>query len=108
MINKIKEIESICKEYNFMDREVRPYNFNIKVRKLIDGWKGYDNCTRSSQHIIEAEVAGFENILREWINYENEPMVSVRIIKGSHRGQERIYHKSTSDMLVEGGLAEYI
>jgi hypothetical protein len=108
MMNRIKEIEETCKKYGFMDRKVSPYSFWIKVKDLIAGWKDYDECTRCSQQVIDAEVRGFEKILHSWICYEQEPLIKVRIKVGKNTGNIVDYHKSTADELVAIGMAEVV
>lgn len=108
MEDRIKEIELTCEKYGFLDRKVRPYSFDIKVKDLIDGWKGYSKCTRSSQQVIEAEIRGFEDILDAWIKFEEEPMVLVKLIDGKLKGEMKEYHKSLAESIIEAGLGEAV
>lgn len=101
----LKEIENTCNQYNFWERKIMPYGFGIKVKRIFQNWKDYDLCTIDSQSVIRDEIKGFLPILERWIDYENQPMVKVKIIKGDNSGQFREYHKSTADTLIEAGLA---
>lgn len=101
----LKEIEETCNKYGFWDNKVIPYGFGIEVRSLFNNWKDYDNCTYDSRAVIRDEIKGFLPILRSWVEYENEPMIKVRIIKGEHIGQEKEYHKSLADILIESETA---
>ena len=109
MVNKVKEIEQICTKYGFMDRKVSPYGFYEKVSELIDHWKvftkDWDILSPDSKDIIRAEVEGFEKILNHWVEYENEPMVTVKMIEGKYAGKTMGYHKSLADTFIETGMA---
>lgn len=96
-----------CEEYGFLDRDIYPYNYKMKVEQLVRNWIDYENCTRSSQLLMQDELRGFEPILQMWVQQENEPFVKIRLTEGKHSGEIREYRKSVAEMFVDGGLAEY-
>lgn len=101
-INTVKEI---CNQYNFWERTVMPYGFKMTVKELFENWEDYDRCTTDSKDVIRAEVKGFLPILDRWVEYEEEPMVKVRLIEGTYAGEVKEYHKSTADIFIEAGMA---
>ena len=98
---KAKAAETIetCEKYGFMENEIMPYSFAMTVRELVKHWKDYDRCTRSSKHIMEAELTGFLPILEHWVKLENEPKVKVQC----PNGKIKEVPKSVADDLIELG-----
>ncbi len=93
-----KTIET-CEKYGFMENTIMPYSFKMTVGELVRNWKDYDHCTRSSKHIMEAELNGFLPILEHWVKLENEPKVKIMYPNGKIKGVP----KSVADDLIELG-----
>lgn len=102
---KAKEVIETCKRYGFMGRMIFPYGFRITVAEFTRNWKDYDRCTPESQGILESELNGFLPILEGWIEYENEPMIVVKLISGKHAGEVKELHESTARDFIEAGIA---
>ena len=100
----LKEIENTCNQYNFWDRMIHPYGFGIKVNRIFSNWKDYDLCTYDSKSVIRSEIRGFLPILAKWVEYENQPLVKVKLTAGENAGQVKEFHKSTAEMIIENNL----
>lgn len=100
----LKEIEETCNQYNFWDNKIMPYGFGIKVKDIFCNWKDYNRCTYDSQSVIRSEIRGFLPILHHWVDYENEPMIKVRLTAGENIGQVKDFHKSTADLIIENNM----
>lgn len=98
---KAKAAETIetCEKYGFMENTIMPYSFKMTVGELVGHWKDYDRCTRSSKHLMEAELKGFVPILEHWVKLENEPKVKVQCPNGKIKEVPR----SVADDLIELG-----
>ena len=103
-----QELIDTCVEYNFMERTIHPYSFNMTVAELVKGWKDYDHCSRSSKNLMQDEYEGLAEIVQHWVEVENERTVAVIITDGKHKGEVRIYHESVAKDFVECGFAEYV
>lgn len=100
----LSEIEKTCNQYGFWDRMIHPYSFGIKVKRIFRNWKDYDLCTYDSQSVIRSEIRGFLPILAKWVEYENEPLVKVKLTAGENAGQIKDFHKSTAELIIENSL----
>ena len=100
----LSEIEETCNQYDFWDRMIHPYGFGIKVKRIFQNWKDYDLCTYDSQSVIRSEIRGFLRILEHWVDYENQPLVKVKLTAGENAGQIKDFHKSTADLIIEHKL----
>lgn len=107
MINTINEIEKICINNDFMNRKVMPYGYGVKVEELVKSWKGYNDCDSTSQEIIRSEIAGFQPILNEWIEQEKEPLIKIKAIKGTKKGEILSYHRTIAELLIDSGMAVF-
>lgn len=100
----LSEIEKSCNQYGFWDRKIHPYGFGIKVNRIFSNWKDYDLCTIDSQSIIRSEIRGFLPILKSWVDYENQPLIKVKLTAGGNAGQIKDFRKSTAELIVEHNL----
>lgn len=100
----LSEIEETCNQYGFWDRMIHPYSFGIKVKRIFRNWKDYDLCTYDSQSVIRSEIRGFLPILAKWVDYENQPLVKVKLTAGGNAGQVKEFRKSTAELIVEHSL----
>lgn len=101
----LKDIEETCNKYDFWDRIIYPYGgFGVKVKKIFQNWKSYDSCTYDSQAVIQSEIKGFLPILDAWEEYENEPIIKVKLTIGENAGKVKEYHKSIAEWIVEDGM----
>lgn len=100
----LKEIEEKCNKYGFWERKIMPYGFGIKVKRIFQNWKDYDLCTTTDKSIIRSEIRGFLPILAKWAEYENQPLVKVKLTAGENAGQIKDFHKSTADLIIEHNL----
>jgi len=100
----LKEIEKTCNQYGLWDRMIHPYSFGTKVKRIYQNWKDYDFCTETDKSIIRSEIRGFLPILAKWVDYENQPLVKVKLTAGENAGQIKDFHKSTADLIIEHNL----
>lgn len=105
MKEKIKEIKATCEKYGFMQNKVCPYGFWETVENMISRWADYDRCTESSKGLIRAEIKGFEPILKHWIEYAEQPLISIKLLDGKCKGEVKEYPQSTAELFIESGLA---
>lgn len=106
----VAEITKICDQYDFWDREVRPYSWKMTVRELVEskGWRDYEQYTKSSKSILRQEINGFADILEHWVAYENEPMVKIHYLAGTKVGQTEEVHESLAELFIMTQMAELV
>lgn len=73
----INEAERMIHEYGWEERTVMPYSFEMKITKIIDDFKGFDNCTGGSQSYLISLVNGLADTLNAWEKNRKEATVSV-------------------------------
>lgn len=105
---KVAEITAIVEKYGFGDTEIHPYSFGIKINDFLRGFKDYGRCTTGSKHQMLAEINGFIPILNHWIEEEEEPKITIRLIRGKHTGEIREVAKSTAEDYIDLEMAEYV
>lgn len=105
---KVQEIREIVTKYGWLDTEIHPYRFGIRVEDFLGRFKDYSRCTHSSKQIFLAEINGFIDILNHWIEREQEEKVMIRFLTGNKAGQTKAIPASDVEMYVECGLAERV
>lgn len=106
----VAEIRQICDQYDFWDREVRPYSWKMTVRELVEsnGWRDYEHYTSSSKSLLRQEINGFADILEHWVAYQNEPMVKIHYLVGTKVGLTEEVHESLAELFIMTQMAELV
>ena len=104
----VKEAERMIRRYGWQDATVHPYEFPMKVTKIIRNLKDYDKCTRCSKDYLVDLANGLARIMNKWEECEQEEKITVRIIKGASEGKVLTMAKSLADDLVEFGFGEVV
>ena len=102
----VLEATEMVERYGWQDMVVHPYsNCPMKVAEIIDRLNDYDLCTEGSKEYLIQLANGLVDILNAWEEYELQPKVKVRSLKGGK------IHEVTPDfaeILIKDGLAEAI
>ena len=103
--NSRDEVIAKCEKYGFMEREVFPYSFKMTVMELVDKWKEFDSYSYQSRSIFKSELKGFLPILDRWVEFEQEPEVTVKMLVGKYTGKVKTVKQSIADDYIECGMA---
>lgn len=101
----IAEAERMIEDYGWEDREVFPYNFPIKVTKILGDFKDFDRCTSGSKEYLIHMVNGLAEIMNAWEDYEMLPKVKILVLES-----EKVVEVSEdmAKMLVKENVAKRI
>ena len=100
----IAEMERMVNKYGWHDMIVHPYpNCPLKVTKILSDLRDYDNCTKGSKEYLVTLANGLADILNKWEEYENQPLVSVRVLK---TGVVKMLREELANDMIAAGLCE--
>lgn len=78
---RVKRIETVCREYNYMKKVVHPYDdCPMSLKKLIAMLKNYDGCTDMSKSYLRSCIAPVEKIITSWAKYDNKNEPKIKIV----------------------------
>lgn len=102
----VLEATEMVERWGWLGMVVHPYsNCPMKVTEIIQNVSDYDLCTEGSKEYLVQLANGLVDILNAWEEYELQPKVKVRSLKGGK------IHEVTPDfaeILIKDGLAEAI
>lgn len=104
---KIFEIETVCKKYNFLDKTVTPYGYPIKIGTLIKQWKELRDCygLYDKDSYIYDEVTRLNNIVKSWEKFEEEPKIKIKLIAGDNKDKVKYVQQSIANCFIKNGFA---
>lgn len=94
----VKEGWAMVKKYNWYERTVYPYNFPIKVTKLLHEIADYGKCTKASRDYLDDLANGLGEILNAWEEQANEPKVTV-----IYNGKKYSVNEELAEMYIIAG-----
>lgn len=100
----VKEGWRMVKQYGWYDKEVYPYDFPVKVTKLLHEIADYGKCSKGSQEYLNSLANGLGKIMNNWERYELEPEFEIVMKDGSIK----TYKKSLAAIVVESGEGKYL
>lgn len=104
-----KEAERMVKEYGWQDMTVAPYgSYADPVTKYIGWFKDYDNCTRGTKEHLVLLANGLARVMNAWEEHRKAATVKCRLLRGKHKGEERMYEPWMAELLVEDGAVAII
>ena len=98
----VKEADRMIEKYGWYDKVVYPYSYPEKVVKIIDDLREYSSYTYSSKSLLVDMANGLVKIMNAWEEQENEPKVSIKMIRG---GKVIILPKSFAEIIIADGDA---
>lgn len=99
----VREAESMIEKYGWENRTVMPWaGTELRIVKIIEDLKAYDECTRSSKEYVVILVNGLADTMNAWESHELEIKFSVRSVK---TGKVLRLSADFATMLVEEGAA---
>ena len=84
---------------------VSPYGWAMKVTRVVDELRCFDECTSGSKEYLVALANGLADIMNAWEERELAPKVRVRMVE---TGREYDLYADLVDEFVKGGLVEVI
>lgn len=94
----INEADRMISTYGWEEKTVFPYSFPVKVTKIIDDLRCFDNCSESSKDYLVSLANGLPNLMNHWEERELEPQVRVRF---TNTGREKTIPQSDVDTFTE-------
>ena len=108
MAAKVEEIREIVTKYGWLETNIHPYNYPVRIEEFLGWFEDYSRCTHSSKQLHLSEINGFIEILNHWIKREQEEKVMIRFLTGNKAGQTKAIPASDVEIYVECGLAERV
>lgn len=108
LLDEVKKAEALIERYGWQKMTISPYGYAEPLMKYIRWMKAYGDCTPGSKEDLIALWNGMADILNAWEQSEKERTVSVRLLSGKHKGEERMYSPWMAELLVEEGSVELI
>lgn len=100
----VDEANRMVARYGWEKRTTCPWGFAEPVTKTIREISWYDESTSGSKDMIITLANGLADIMNAWERHEQEPKVSVRVIK---TGKVKAVSREFAEMLVEDGDAVF-
>ena len=100
----VKEGWAMVKKYNWYERTVRPYSWDVKVTKILHEVADYGKCTKASQSYLNSLANGLVEIMNAWEEYELEDEVVVELTTGEVKTVKR----SVAELFIGAGTAKEV
>lgn len=98
----VRDAEDMVNRYGWEEREVHPYSFPVKIKKILNDLRDYDRCTSGSQEYLISLANGLADIMNKWEEHEKAPKIKVRSLKDGAIHEVEIW---MAKMLIEDGSA---
>jgi len=100
----VKDGWAMVKKYNWYNKTVMPYSYEVKVTKILHEVADYGKCTKCSQSYLRSLANGLVDILNHWEEYENQEDVVVQLTDGRVMTVKR----EVADLVIASGTGREV
>lgn len=108
LAEQVKEAEALIEKYGWQDLKISPWGFAEPITKYIGWLKDYSACSSGTKDMLISLWNGMADILNAWEEHEKAATVRCRLLRGDHKGEERMYEPRIAELLQEDGAVEIL